>query len=818
MPGDHPVFGWQCKVDGCERAHEGSWDLCYNHRVEWAALRDAGGSYTQFMEKAEPLQARTWSDARPCLICPELPAIGKTGLCSVHARRWIGWRRDEANRGRTADFDSWLATCSPFPGLGKCRVRACADRANHHPLKLCTRHMSLYQREGTPGDARVMNTRSWRKLKQMPAEAPVSFGDESAFRRWCDQAPAIFQKNGVLSLLGLAPLLKAEIQWTMFDHTHGPADKAHWPLFWVHRLVQHARSCEARSLSDLDMYAVPLTPRGIAKAMVGQLRLVYFTRQDTREAGFIESAHYGVHFPDCSSHFALTAVSQRWLRDLLWDFYDERLRNDPPRSQGPFKAARRGFVEFSAYLQAQAPGGGHDPRLLTEADVLGFVADQRHRAQHGLLPLSREFDLVKRPPSTANPQSISRIINATRQVFRFALDKGIVFEIGLDHRFVLAFPFGGISRGRPRRPFSDEVAKALADPDNLARLDELDVDDRGLRDIWEALVVTGRRGNEVARLRLDCIARINGLPLLWHDQTKVGNLDEGIRIPERLVRRIEVRQKKTVDRFVQRHGRPPTAQERALLALFPRRATNRSGQQSMTLSWFQTLFSRWVGELDIKGVAHQARHTLATNLIKAGANLVHVKRYLGQVSEAMAEHYVHLANTDPRLNDALNAVWVAGPGTAEPGKLLSAGQPMSRKQAEALAIDLARTSTPADGGFCTFQPVVNGDACPWNLDCHNCDKFVLSGADLLYWRRKREQWRTLAERAPDPATADFLHDAFEPTARAIDGLEKALTGVGLLEEALALDLRRPQDYFGRIWTTAFRARELAGHESTGGPA
>lgn len=39
-------------------------------------------------------------------------------------------------------------------------------------------------------------------------------------------------------------------------------------------------------------------------------------------------------------------------------------------------------------------------------------------------------------------------------------------------------------------------------------------------------------------------------------------------------------------------------------------------------------------------------------------------------------------------------------------------------------------------------------ACPWNRDCHNCDTFVTSGADLLHWRRKREQWRILAEGTP----------------------------------------------------------------------
>lgn len=33
--------------------------------------------------------------------------------------------------------------------------------------------------------------------------------------------------------------------------------------------------------------------------------------------------------------------------------------------------------------------------------------------------------------------------------------------------------------------------------------------------------------------------------------------------------------------------------------------------------------------------------------------------------------------------------------------------------------------------------------------------------------------------------------------------------MGLLDEALALDLRRPQDHFHRIWSLSFRATELA---------
>jgi hypothetical protein len=57
----------------------------------------------------------------------------------------------------------------------------------------------------------------------------------------------------------------------------------------------------------------------------------------------------------------------------------------------------------------------------------------------------------------------------------------------------------------------------------------------------------------------------------------------------------------------------------------------------------------------------------------------------------------------------------------------------------------------------------------------------------------------------------------EPTSRAIDGLENALAGLDLLDDALALDPRRPQDYFQRIWNTAFRATDLAASDADTDP-
>ena len=479
-----------------------------------------------------------------------------------------------------------------------------------------------------------------------------------------------------------------------------------------------------------------------------------------------------------------------------------------PRSPHPLDNIRRAGLELGVFLDIHAPGGGHDPTVLREEHMTRFVADLRHREREGLPSIAATGR--HGAPSIITGNWCRNIFNYTRSVLRDALDSGHADELGLHRAFITAMPTAGVFIRRVRSPFPDDVARALADEANLQRLATVyDPFDRGLRDAWETIIVTGRRCGEVLKLRLDCLGRYGGLPMLWHDQTKVGNYDQAIRIPERLHQLLTERQHKTLAAFAARHYRQPTAQERTHLALFPTNVANRDGRRSLTYNWFHKGFKRWIDELDIgQWVPHQARHSLATSLLRHGASLTHIRRYLGHVSDRMAEHYVHLSHSD--LETVLQHVWVAGPGAAHPGEVLTdATTPMTREQATALAINLSRRSTPAEGGFCTFQPVVDGGACPWNLDCHNCDKFVLSGADLLYWRRKREQWRLLAEGAPDDATAIYLHQYFEPTARAIDGLEKALAGLGLLDDALALDLRKPQDYFHRVWSTAFRATALA---------
>nr|WSX47549.1 site-specific integrase [Streptomyces sp. NBC_00974]WSX54307.1 site-specific integrase [Streptomyces sp. NBC_00974] len=802
VPPDHPVYRWRCRVSECERPGQHHVELCFQHDREWAKARDAGGNQAEFLDAATPLKAARWAGQVPCRVCPDCPATSKDRqLCRRHASRWHNHGRPDKP---PVDFESWVLEQSPLDGYGSCPVASCRDLAAS-PLKLCRWHELFYRREGCPGGAALPE--KWARYYEVYGKpVPVTYADRRQFEQWCRTARSE-TLHGQVNLRGLRPLVKAEIQWGLFKHTEG--DRTRWPLPWVQALVNFCRDRDLGSVVDIDVDQCTHLTQMIARETLNELRLIYFTPETTREAGFIETDHFGIRFPGRISHYDLTGVSQRWLRDVLWDYLAAILRSPKcPRTGATFDHARRSIVFLSAFLEADAREGGHDPALLQAKHMDRFVADLRHRERNGLESLGIHRSDGK--PSVVTESSRVLALGAVRRILRTALESGECERIGLTREFIVATPAGGNYRGVGRRPFPDHVAQALADDGNLRQLDEeFDTHDGGLRDIWETLIATGRRASEVIKLKLECTARHNRIPMLWHDQTKVGNYDQAIRIPERVFERLAERRTKTIARFTQRHGRPPTATERENLALFPTRVRNPHGTKPLSYSHFQTQFRAWVDQLDLGHyVSHQARHTLATSLLKHGAGLHHIKRYLGQVSQRMAEHYAKVASSE--IDDVLQHVWVTGPGAPNPGELISGtNEPMSRAQAQALAVDLSRSSTPAEGGLCTFQPVVNGDACPWNLDCHNCKEFVLSGADLLYWRRKREQWMSIAERSPDDATADYLHKVFEPTGQAIDGLEKALAGLGLLDDALALDLRRPQDYFHRLWSTAFRASDLA---------
>src|SRR5664279_2443353 len=310
-------------------------------------------------------------------------------------------------------------------------------------------------------------------------------------------------------------------------------------------------------------------------------------------------------------------------------------------------------------------------------------------------------------------------MNAVRRVLRWALESGAAGTAGLPREFVVAIPFGRSPSSKNPRPFSDPVLATLSDPANIALLDGWDPHDGGLADIWSIQVRCGRRIGEVVKLRLDCVSEHLGRTWMWVDMTKVGKLDYAIQIPRDVYDLIRTRQGKTLRRFRGKFGVDPTPQQRRAIALFPSRVSNPTMERSISPSLFAVAFKAWLCSdgIGLPGhTSHQARHTLATRLVEAGASMTHVKKVPGQV--------------------------VLTPNDQE------------RTTAARLMVDLA--VIPTEHGLCTFKPVVGGHDCPFNRQCHSCEHFVITGADYSHWKRQQERWAAMAEGAPDPAARDYI--------------------------------------------------------------
>ena len=795
VPRDHELFAWGCDVPACARPqHTTAQRLCSAHAKHFGELGDSRPTLHEYKAQATPYKlARRPVDAR-CLVCIDRPSESiDDSLCDRHHRQWAYAQKC----GKS--FETWAAAATPYRTFGNCLVVVC-DLLAANELGLCGTHREQLRLHE-------------RRRKSTPGRLAGDREDTAAFRAWLVEAWPVM-RPGVVNLRGLPETVAAEIRWIMIRQRDLP-NPSRWPVSSIQHLANLARAAGVQSLLECgDEFGFePRLPnhndafvRMILSSACAWLRTDRFSPDAAREAGFFETEHFGYRFPGSGSTFDLRTIKLFWLRALVWDYLRHRLRQGPvPRARGVFDATRRAAIEMDAFLRAEL-GDSATAESLTEDIIREFFADQTRRAREG----SRSRGVRRSDGKDSIVSSITRaiVLNHTKVLLEHAIVTGHGREYEMSARVGAGFGSVGPNIDLPRRPFSDAVAAAVTDPVNLERLQLLDPNDRGIRDIWEIILATGRRTGEITALGLDCVDVIDGLPVLWHDQTKVSQLDQCVRIPKPIYELITSRQQKSIDFFTVKRGRPPTTAERERMQLFPTHIRYTNGDRSISQGRFSSSFKQWVDELELgKVVPHQARHTMATNLMRAGANLTQVRRFLGHVSERMAERYIRIAHSD--LESALQSVWVSGPGSSSPGRVLSrGGTPDEIAKVRALAIDMSRTATRSLGGLCTFRPVVDGGRCPRQLDCESCSDFVLSGADLTYWQRKRQQWLRMIERAVDDNTRDFLRRELVPLERALRGLEVALDAVGLLESASTVDMRAPQDFFNPVWSLNFSVAEL----------
>lgn len=213
---------------------------------------------------------------------------------------------------------------------------------------------------------------------------------------------------------------------------------------------------------------------------------------------------------------------------------------------------------------------------------------------------------------------------------RYALDSGVADAIGLRRDFMLAFPEGKVQRSKRPRPLSDDVFEHLISPANMELLAARDPNDFGIEDIWFIQIRVGRRIGEVVNLRYDCVSEHLVRKYAWFDMTKVNQLDYGVLIPDDVFWVIRERQKKTAERYRTKYGVAPTGKTTQKIALFPSTTQNSHFLNAIAIATFHSRFKKWLEDIELPGhVSHQARHTLATRLVDAGAPMVVVKQILG---------------------------------------------------------------------------------------------------------------------------------------------------------------------------------------------
>lgn len=221
----------------------------------------------------------------------------------------------------------------------------------------------------------------------------------------------------------------------------------------------------------------------------------------------------------------------------------------------------------------------------------------------------------------------------------------------------------------------------------------------------------------------------------------------------------------------------------------------------------------------MKGITtHQTRATLATSLLNNGAPAELVRQLLGHFSHEALAHYANYSND--AVARRLQQVWVAGPGVDKPGTILLRPNDITTENPAAASSRIDLTIIPVEHGLCRYGPVVGGAGCPFSKNCTDgingpCEHFVLTGADLSYWERKRDAAYHFAEGAPTDDARDYILSRWHPWEPVLAGLREALGELGLLEAAETLDLRSPvHDYFDPIFATGWTAAHLNSNDKS----
>lgn len=835
FPPHHETFGWACRAEGCggRLSPTETRLICTSHAQEYRRIQESVG-LDEFVRSAEPvISARSgWALSRrpDCVICGSNRETWKSGYCNHHLNllRKARLRTEPQKRAR----DEWVSEARwrelqrPMPPYDPCSVPRCVhdgmrnvhvDAQDH---RLCDGHIQQWY-DWLTADGKAQGPRSWDVFVA------------SAAVRESVSAPS---SRGLLSLAALPHGLQNEIRYALHRHANNPR-RTVWRPAELQKVIDTLAASGVMSLGDsrIDDLAekyVGKRQRRIWLDLPAAARSLIVTEDIAKAEGWFDPILVG------SSPFSgttsgensrrvldLTDISQGWLRDVLWEFLrDEALKPTGKRpSLGNVRSRITGIALLSQILWQNRNDHGDVPTLLGRADATA-VKDTWDLWFRDQIPIPRLMKHKGRGTRTLTDLTRHTYTVSMRTVLRRSQEKRRT-PPGMDS-FILDLPRYPQPVNRPRpRPLSQGDFQLLISAENISALEALDSNDVGIADIWLTQAFQGGRISETLKLRLGCVGLVGrAQPYIWRDISKVNVVDWGmpcyLPVYERLLRRQELTRAKLRTRYSTElaalDGRARAQLEASWdrdKPLFPAAISNPDFAFEVSQTGFRNPWTQWFESLGLKWVTtHQTRSTLAMSLLENGAPPALVRQVLGHFSEESLAHYARY--NDVTVKRHLQQVWTAGPGMDKPGTVLLRPNEVKADDSAAAAARIDLTIVPVEHGLCRYGPVVGGTQCPWQKNCTDgpegpCEHFVLTGADLAYWERKRDRDYHFAERAPTDETRDYILSRWHPWEPVLTGLRAALDELGLLEEAEKLDLRAPvHDYFDPLFSTGFPVSHL----------
>jgi integrase len=678
---------------------------------------------------------------------------------------WLEGHIDPVWRPGEWDADKWLFTGdpdNPATGLGRCMTRACTSciTAQAGLCASCRRERAMTK---TPMEVFV-DTHVPARANRSPGMEPLHLTkiDGSCMVPSCDFV--VFRSNGLCfyhysKRLRDCPTADAA-QWAQWQKPFLRAQ--HFSLAPLQPLV---RLEVLYALQQRDLEGLLLRP-SLVRRLVKKLeaessaRLVLNVPEDKRPnlSKQFHSLVRGVHRVLTAGHnqmqgievladplvaraYDTEGVSQPWLKMLITD-WDRRTKPTPDRLREAIRAAH-----VASQALERRRSGGHDCTILAFEDMDAIVKAMRNLTYSDGTPYSYSY---------------RRALNGRFfELIEFGRKAGLLDDVpGSFARHRSHFiPCPAVDDDEPGRALPELVIAQLD-----AQLETIgesfpyrgwsrDHIQSMIRTAYIVLRDTGRRPQEICKLKLDCLFESDGYVLIW-DNWKAKRLRRQLPI---LTQTAEA-----INRWRDERANIPITGASANY-LFPgRRTLSHTGQESphLTSDELGNALRRWVRSLDrlnsdVAGMDGQPlpfdrsrifpyafRHSYAQRLADAGVAVDVLKDLMDHNSiDTTMGYYKVTLNRKRQAVEKMRSLVVDHTGTSAPAT-------------SATAYELRSVAVPYGNCIEPSNVKAGGQACPIRFQCAGCgfyrpDPSYLPAIDQHILSLKATREKALAMSADD---------------------------------------------------------------------